>query len=827
MDKSDKDGTPPREDKGRRGQLRVVDADGHRHRFLRGMITHDLVQRGLDFDEAYEAARAIRERLGDQGEVTTAQVRAAIEAQLRDMYGPELPITLAVPPRPTSKIHVIYHGQRQPFSRGLLARSMHAAGVDLDRAYALVTELESALLAGEETVVPSSEIARLADEVLEEQISARAAQRYRLLRRIRNLPRPLVIYVGGASGTGKSTLSLELAPLLRIYRINATDTIRQVMRMVFTPSIMPALHTSSFEAAGPAETIGVEDRLGSPFDPEFAERLIASFDEQAKRVCVGVRAVVERAIAENMSIVVEGVHLVPGLVPFPDLEGAAYQVPLVLATLEEESHRTRFLARSRFGGRRAERYLENFESIRLIHEYILQQAETYEVQELETSEEEAPVIRTLQLVTGMLERRLPSLASSAMHVAGSSIPTLLLVIDGLPDRSVLTLGGRTPLQAAHTPTLDRLAAEGQCGLADPISPGVVPDTAAGTLALFGQSPLALKRGPVEALGAGFDMSEGDVALRGNFATVDATGTVVDRRAGRIRAEAAELAAAIDRLPLPKDLSREVEVRVKVGTEHRLAVVLRGDGLSAEIEGSDPGEGTIPSQPQTPRPKDPNNERAIYTARALAVFEKEARGALSQHPLNVARGKAGLPEANTILTRGAGRIHRLIPLEEAGLPLRLACVSGDTTILGLASWLGARPITTDAMTANLDTDLAAKFDAASDALQRDDLVILHVKGADIAAHDRRPDLKVEFLEKIDVELARILETREGPLRVAVASDHATLSESGQHAADSLPVLIWGPGIEADKVSSYDETSTGAGALERFPLQLLLSRLFDLS
>ena len=302
VNESDKKGNPPRKDKGQRGQLRVVDADGHRHRFLRGMVTHDLVQRGLDFDEAYEAARAIRERLGEQGEVTTAQVREAIDAQLNDMYGPELPITLSAPPRPTSKINVIYHGQRQPFSRGLLARSMHAAGVDLDRAYALVTQLESGLLADTQTEVPSSEIARRADELLEEQISARSAQRYRLLRRIRNLPRPLVIYVGGASGTGKSTLSLELAPLLRIYRINATDTIRQVMRMVFTPNIMPTLHTSSFEAAAPVEVAGIEDRLGSPFDPEFAERLIASFDEQARRVCVGVRAVVERAIAENMSI---------------------------------------------------------------------------------------------------------------------------------------------------------------------------------------------------------------------------------------------------------------------------------------------------------------------------------------------------------------------------------------------------------------------------------------------------------------------------------------------------------------------------------------------
>ena len=112
---------------------------------------------------------------------------------------------------------------------------MQAAGVDLDRAYDLVTMLELSLVADKLEVVSSAEIARRVDEFLETEVGTRSAQRYRLLRRIRTLPRPLVIYVGGASGSGKSSLSLELAPLLRIYRINATDTIRQVMRMVFTP----------------------------------------------------------------------------------------------------------------------------------------------------------------------------------------------------------------------------------------------------------------------------------------------------------------------------------------------------------------------------------------------------------------------------------------------------------------------------------------------------------------------------------------------------------------------------------------------------------------
>ncbi len=814
-------------DKGRRRQLQVINSEGTSHRFLRGMVTHDLVQRGLSFEDAYAIARAIRGDLLDREEITTAEIRDLIDAQVEKVFGSEAAAALKSQALPVTELRVLYDGQKQLFSRGLLARSINAAGVDLDKAYALVNELEGDLRNEGLDVIPSAEIARRTDELIEVHVGKMAAKQYRLVRRIRTLPRPLVIYIGGASGTGKSSLALELAPLLRIYQVNATDTIRQVMRMVFTPSIMPALHKSSFEVATPLEMLAAEEVSGSPADPEYAQRLVASFEEQASRVCVGVRAVVERAIAENKSIIVEGVHLHPAIVPFADLEGSAYQVPLVLATLNEETHRARFLARSRSWGRRAERYLERFDSIRVIHDYILQQAESQEMQELDTTQADPSSGRTLRLVTAMVEKRVPSMAMARAPERRRPCPTLLLVIDGLADRPVRALGGRTPLQAADTPTLDRLAKEGRCGLADAVSPGVVPDTAAGTLAVLGQSPLALKRGPVEAVGAGFSLSPDDIALRGNLATVDEHGVVIDRRAGRIRTETNELAQAIDRLALPRSVPKDIEVRVAPSTEHRLAVVLKGRHLSSEIMASDPGEGAAAAPALIPKALDPNNRDAVFTARILALFEQQARTVLEQHPLNAARRAEGLFPANAILTRGAGRIHRLIPLEEAGIPLRLVCVSGDRTILGLCSWLGAEIVTKDGMTANLDTDLKLKFKEAHDALLRSDLVLLQVKGADIAAHDRRPELKVEFLEKLDRMLGTFLDGFEGSLRVAVGSDHATVSESGQHSADPLPVLIWGDGIESDEVVRFDEISVGVGALQRFPLQLLLSRLYDLT
>lgn len=802
----------------------VVTSSGARRPFLRGMVTHELLRRGLGFDEAYAAARAVRSRIAGREEISTRELEALIDAELAEMLPEERLAGLAPRSGLRRELAVRYHGELQPFSRGLLARSLHAAGVDLDRAYRLVNRMVAALRAEGVHEIDSDEIARRAGDLLVEHEDAEIASRYRLVRGIRRLPKPLVIYLGGATGTGKSTVALDLAPLLRIYRINATDTIRQVMRMVFSPAILPALHHSSFELPGSGLGSGRRDGVRRAADADYDRRLVGEFDEQATRVCVGVRAVVERAVMENMSVLVEGVHLAPPLVPFADLEGSAFQVALMLTTLDEELHRSRFVARGRRDGRAGEHYLDHFRSIRRLQDHLVARSEAHGVNLLETTDRDASLGRALRLVTTLLEERLPELRAGLPTPRPAPPPTLLLFIDGLGDRPVRALSGRTPLDVANLPTFDRLAREGAAGLADPIAPGIVPDTAAGSLALFGQSPSAIRRGPVEALGAGLELAPGDVALRANFATLDRDGRIVDRRAGRIRAGAEELADALDRPPLGREWEN-VTVRVRVGTEHRLAVVLQGEGLSPAITGSDPGDGAPPGPPLAPRAIDPADNAAVKTARLLAHFEDHAREVLAAHPVNARRRERREPPANAVLSRGAGRVHRLHRLERDRRPLEIACVSGDRTVLGLASWLGAETISEPGMTANLDTDLEGKCRAAAEALRRNDLVVLHVKGADIAAHDCRPDRKVEFLEALDLQLGALLAGWEGrPLRVAVASDHATLSESGQHSPDPVPVLLWGPGIAPDAVTTFSERGVAAGGLGRFPLQTLIGKLF---
>jgi 2,3-bisphosphoglycerate-independent phosphoglycerate mutase len=807
--------------KGRRKPktLWVIDERGRR-RFLRGMITHELVSHGFAFDDAFAIASAVRERLADRQEVGTAEIEGLTRELLVRRLGPAALEKLAGPPPapPIGELTVVYHGLRLPFSRGLLARSLMAAGLDLDLAYRRVIELEVELRRTGARAFSSDEVARRVGELLERQEPAEISQRYRLLRRIRKLPKPIVVYLGGASGTGKSTLALELAPLLRIYRVNATDTMRQVMRSLFPPQILPSIHRSTFE---PKAGFFGDEPDAERGDPN--QEIIGAFSEQAERVSVAVRAVVERAIAENMSIVVEGVHLLPPIVPFADLEDKAFQIPLMLATPDVDIHRSRFISR-RGTNRRGERYLENFQAIRWIQDFLLEQAEAEDVPLLDTSFGDVTG-RALRRITAHLRQLLPPQGHRGL--LEQVVPALVVFIDGLADRPVKALGGRTPLQAAATPTLDRLAAEGQIGQVDAIEPEIVADTAAGSLALFGQPPRLLARGPIEAIGAGLELRPSDVALRANFATLDAKGRILDRRAGRLREESPRLAAMLDGM-LIDDGEGQVEVRVAAGTEHRLAVVLRGEGLSAAILGSDPeADAAIGRPPQLPRPLDPGQPEAARTARLLAIFEERARQLLAAHPANLARRRAGLPPANAILTRGAGRLQRLVPLEVEGVPLAMTCIAGDRTVLGIAALLGARALIEEGMTGNLDTDLEAKFRAAATALATSDLVVVHIKGADIASHDLQPKAKVELIERLDAALGRLLESFSGRLRVAVTCDHATLSETGQHAADPLPLLLWGEGFPPDGVKHFDEKSAAHGSLGRQPLQTVLSRLFPLS
>jgi 2-phosphoglycerate kinase len=275
-----------------------------------------------------------------------------------------------------------------PFSKGLMARSLIAAGLPADRAYELAIAIENDLTATERQSTTLERIEEVALEHLGREAGATAMQRLRRYRDLYELDRPMILLVGGATGTGKSTVATDVAYRLGITRVTSTDFVRQTMRAFFSREFMPAIHHSSFEAG--RATAGDED--------DGNQAVIDGFMEQTREVIVGVRASIERALEEGWSMVLEGVHLVPGMLP-KEIDGALV-VECVLAIDDAEAHASHFWIRDSDTERVRpyEKYLDCFDDIRLIQTYILGRARKHGVPVIENGNIEAAIEEMMELV---------------------------------------------------------------------------------------------------------------------------------------------------------------------------------------------------------------------------------------------------------------------------------------------------------------------------------------------------------------------------------------------------------------------------------------------
>jgi 2-phosphoglycerate kinase len=269
----------------------------------------------------------------------------------------------------TFPIQLVSEGHRVPFSKGLLATTLTATGLPREEVFGVVLDVERRLLGAAEREIAVERLREMVETVLGEMEDKRYLHRYRTWNRLAREDRPVVVLIGGATGVGKSTIAAQLADRLGVVRMISTDSIREVMRAFFSESLMPALHYSSYEA-GP----GVRIPLGAAFDSH-----VVGFMEQVDMVNVGVLALLDRAIKERTSLIVEGVHMVPGMLASAGARERMADVvllQLVVAVRDGELHKSHFLVREQeTAGRRAiERYLKNFTEIRKIQEFILERA---------------------------------------------------------------------------------------------------------------------------------------------------------------------------------------------------------------------------------------------------------------------------------------------------------------------------------------------------------------------------------------------------------------------------------------------------------------------
>jgi 2,3-bisphosphoglycerate-independent phosphoglycerate mutase len=770
------------------------------------MVTASLLHRGLSMADATEIARDVRDSVANREEITTEKLSARIDELIAARLGPERALQKrVVEPAPDPGAEAVpmvetAHG-RFPFSRGVILRHLDTSGLGLDAAMELVRDLERWVRAQRASVLSEVRLQAEVARMLKERHGEDFARRYRLTDWVQRSQLPMIVLIGGATGTGKSTLAMELAYRLGVVWVTSTDLIRETMRTVLSPELVPGLHDHSFRGMV----------VGGQVLSDPRERVLAGFRQQAAQVAVGIRAVIGRAIRENADIIIEGTHLAPPFHQYVPPDAEVNLAGLILAVPDEKEHRNRFPERSEHQPERAAAtYLDAFQSVRWIHDDLLRLAEDAEAVVLPNLSR----ARTLIGAVDFLSRELPvesrERRTRATRAASrpEAVPTLFLILDGLGDEPNAALGGRTPLSAARPRYLRRLAASGGQGQVRTARPGVdIPGTDDGIMALLGASGQVGKvgRGLFEALGRGLPIPPGSVVLRGNLATAEVDGALIDRRAGRIRAGVEELLSDLRNVPLAHGISG----RIYPGHEHRVLVVLSGPGLSAAVSDSDPGGRATVQRILEPHPLDASPE-AGRTAEALRELLAVAARRLREHPHNRERIAQGLLAANSVITRGAAAApERRPPGEWLG-----AMVTGCNTALGVARYLGMKTASSLRMTGNLDTDIDAKLEAASSLLEDQEFVVVHIKGTDVAAHDKRPLEKRDFISAIDAALGRFLEARpaySGHLRVVVSADHGTSSTTGNHLATPVPLLLATWQAESDEQSDFDEESSARGAL----------------
>jgi 2,3-bisphosphoglycerate-independent phosphoglycerate mutase len=384
---------------------------------------------------------------------------------------------------------------------------------------------------------------------------------------------------------------------------------------------------------------------------------------------------------------------------------------------------------------------------------------------------------------------------------------LIILGDGMADEPVARLGGKTPLQAARKPAIDRLAREGRCGLLQTLDDDVPTGSEAANLAVMGYDPRKVLqgRGVLEAASMGVAVGDDDIALRCNLICLDDDGRIKNHSAGHITSEeSAQIMATVDRELGGADL------RFHPGVSYRNLLVARGldPRLDCAPPHDHPGEAVEPLMIRARAPE------ARATAERLNELTRRSWEILRDHPVNRKRRAAGHDPANSIWLWSPGRRPTMQTFSKR-FGVRGAVISAVDLIRGIGIYAGLEVIPVEGATGFWDTNYEGKADAALAALERLDFVYLHVEAPDEAGHDGNLDLKVRTIEDLDARLvARVvagLQSRGRLDRTAIAllPDHPTPVEKRIHVRAPVPFLIRDARREPDGVERYDELSCSTG------------------
>lgn len=389
---------------------------------------------------------------------------------------------------------------------------------------------------------------------------------------------------------------------------------------------------------------------------------------------------------------------------------------------------------------------------------------------------------------------------------------IIILGDGMSDYPIEKLNGKTPLQAANKPSLDRIAREGRMGLFATIPDGLPKGSEVANLSVLGYDPVKVYNGRavIEAANMGVALADDDVAFRLNLCCIE-NGLIKNHSAGHITTEEAaeiihSLSAALG------EESGDMPVDLHSGVSYRHLLVLRGAAASPKIKCAPPHD-HVGERAEDLLPTAMSGEARATEDRVRSLMARAER-ILKDHPVNLKRISEGKDPANAIWPWSPGRKPKMETFQER-FSVHGAVISAVDLIMGLGLYAGMDVIRVEGATGLWDTNYEGKAAACVSAIQDYDLVYVHVEATDEAGHAKDLDLKIKCIEMLDDRLVRpILEGVEKlgfDVAVAVLPDHPTPVSTGIHASDPVPVAIMRPGDAPDSATCYDEEQARAGSI----------------
>lgn len=366
---------------------------------------------------------------------------------------------------------------------------------------------------------------------------------------------------------------------------------------------------------------------------------------------------------------------------------------------------------------------------------------------------------------------------------------LLLVLDGvggLPDPKT----GKTELESAKKPNIDKLAEQGVTGLSNPVARGITPGSGPAHLALFGYDPLKYQigRGVLEALGIGFHMTNKHLSARANFATMDKNGIITDRRAGRIPTEknielTAKLQSAIKKI-------EDVNVIIKDGKEHRFVVILEGEGLEDGVTETDPQKEGLK----------PHTVKAVKDGAGV----KKSAEILNKLILKINEVLKDEPKANTLLLRGIAKCPHIPTMSEV-FKIKPACIANYPMYKGLAKLVGMEIL-------NAGDTIESEFDTLTSNYDNFDFFYLHIKKTDSYGEDGNFEDKVKIIEEVDKQIPKVLKLSFDC--IVITGDHSTPALIKGHSWHPVPFLLVSKYLIPDGIKLFSEKNCKNGGLGQF-------------